>query len=543
MSTIKIISVLCMTYPLISFGNNCASLIGTHTPPSGAVSLQVVASEFVSAATPLLSTGFPSGVDHCRVNLEVDVDPNDAGVVEGLLRLPVSTWNQKLYTFGQFGYGYEPFILDFFTQIYDFGLTGALGPLQRGYATLTSGPGHRVDPLAAEGAWGLDVPPSPGIDNEREKLFIGLATHYATAASKTIANAYYSQPPSQSIYFGCSTGGMQGMYLAANHPNDYDGMIVVTPDPKWTSYVWRSLKTQKNILQYGPLSAAQSAMVASVALSKCDGIDGIIDGVVQDAAACRYPHFVPIRDLPNCDTNPGPDCFTDDNFKMLYSILHGPLIYGGYQGLPPTTAALPDILGFHINGWEPVIMGPLGFDEATLFTRYFMLDDPQLDVAGYLLNTSNFKLLIKTYKTFSDWDTNVNGIKDFKNAGGKVIFYSGGVDVYYSIKNMRKEYAEIVSANGGLANTRDFARFYEIPGLAHCYGGPGPSQGDWLTEIENWVDSGTPPEAVRTVSTEALLGNVKTGLACPTPEKAQIIDPNGDIFDSNNYQCVDPENE
>jgi feruloyl esterase len=49
---------------------------------------------------------------------------------------------------------------------------------------------------------------------------------------------------------------------------------------------------------------------------------------------------------------------------------------------------------------------------------------------------------------------------------------------------------------GGTAARDRFMRLYMMPGVAHCEGGSGPDQVDWLTALENWVERGQAPEQV-----------------------------------------------
>ncbi len=42
-------------------------------------------------------------------------------------------------------------------------------------------------------------------------------------------------------------------------------------------------------------------------------------------------------------------------------------------------------------------------------------------------------------------------------------------------------------------SARRDVRLFMMPGVLHCYEGPGPSVVDWLDVIENWHDSGQAP--------------------------------------------------
>jgi feruloyl esterase len=42
----------------------------------------------------------------------------------------------------------------------------------------------------------------------------------------------------------------------------------------------------------------------------------------------------------------------------------------------------------------------------------------------------------------------------------------------------------------------DDVRLFLMPGVEHCFGGPGPSWVNFLDEIDNWVETGNAPDQV-----------------------------------------------
>ena len=42
----------------------------------------------------------------------------------------------------------------------------------------------------------------------------------------------------------------------------------------------------------------------------------------------------------------------------------------------------------------------------------------------------------------------------------------------------------------------DFARYFPVPGMNHCSGGPAADQFDLLTPLVRWVEEGVAPQAV-----------------------------------------------
>jgi feruloyl esterase len=47
---------------------------------------------------------------------------------------------------------------------------------------------------------------------------------------------------------------------------------------------------------------------------------------------------------------------------------------------------------------------------------------------------------------------------------------------------------------GGRGSTREFIRFFMLPGMGHCGGGAGANDFDYLSYLEEWVEHGHAPE-------------------------------------------------
>ena len=88
-------------------------------------------------------------------------------------------------------------------------------------------------------------------------------------------------------------------------------------------------------------------------------------------------------------------------------------------------------------------------------------------------------------------ETNLSALKTH---GAKLLVYHGTGDPVFSFDDTRDWYARVAQTNGGDAS--DFARFYPVPGMNHCSGGPAADQFDLLTPLVAWVEQGQAPGAV-----------------------------------------------
>jgi feruloyl esterase len=84
-------------------------------------------------------------------------------------------------------------------------------------------------------------------------------------------------------------------------------------------------------------------------------------------------------------------------------------------------------------------------------------------------------------------DANDPNLAAFRAHGGKLIQYHGwndpGIPPGYSLAYRDR----LVAAMG---NVDDFYRLYMVPGMLHCGGGDAPTDIDWQSAIEAWVESG-----------------------------------------------------
>ena len=90
-----------------------------------------------------------------------------------------------------------------------------------------------------------------------------------------------------------------------------------------------------------------------------------------------------------------------------------------------------------------------------------------------------------------------------RQRGAKMMLYHGTSDPIFSSDDTTAWYESLRTANGG--NASDFSRFYRVPGMTHCSGGPTTDQFDMLTPLVAWVEQGQAPEAV--VATARGAGN------------------------------------
>ena len=162
------------------------------------------------------------------------------------------------------------------------------------------------------------------------------AVQVAAVLGKEIASAYYGTEPHHSYYNGCSAGGRQGISAASRYPDLFDGIIAGSPAVDWNHFmgapvIWASyvaVNTSSGI----PMPLWDSLIVPEV-LKQCDGIDGKVDGIINDPSLCSWnPDTLlcgPGGNATTCLTQP-----QIDGLKKLYQPIlgtKGDLLFSAFE--------------------------------------------------------------------------------------------------------------------------------------------------------------------------------------------------------------------
>src|ERR1019366_9765575 len=67
-------------------------------------------------------------------------------------------------------------------------------------------------------------------------------------------------------------------------------------------------------------------------------------------------------------------------------------------------------------------------------------------------------------------------LSTFAASGGKLLFFHGDSDPWFSALDTLDYYKSLGPANGGPDKVAEWSRMFLIPGMRHCAGGPGRAQ-------------------------------------------------------------------
>lgn len=182
--------------------------------------------------------------------------------------------------------------------------------------------------------------------------FASRSIHALSVAGKRIVKAYYTRPHSKSYFIGCSQGGRQGTYSALHWPKDFDGILAGAPVTNlhfvlgWLGLMSRYTGAPAGMSSPSFIPRELWAAVRREILKQCDGVDGVVNGIVDDGEACRFrPEVLACSTLGGEE---GVECLTEPQLeavRKVYSALvggDGEVLFFGYSlGADPLTVFDP----------------------------------------------------------------------------------------------------------------------------------------------------------------------------------------------------------
>jgi hypothetical protein len=454
------------------------------------------------AAGPIVPNGHAVAA-HClvkgKMNPRKGADGQDYAI--GFeMRLP-QAWNGRFYYQANGG-------IDGVVQPAQGALGGGpvTGALAQGFAVISSDAGHTGSQN-----------PRFGAEPQARADYGYRAVGTLTPMAKALIAAAYGKGPDRSYIGGCSNGGRHAMVAAARDGEQFDGYLVGAPGYRlpnaalaqlWAAPQWKALATPDATMAHpfnpsvriadlgSALTAAERQTVARAITERCDALDGARDGIVGDTAACQAA-FNLERDVPSCSAERNGQCLTSAQKRLLGAVFAGGRTPSGqmiYSTFPWDTG----IAAANWAQWKFVNSQVLDPAAGYIFmTPPRSLDPFAVDIEnGYkavFAADANFRESADTVMTPPGKD-NPSNLAPLRARGAKMLVYHGVSDAIFSADDTVAFMQRLDRGLGGRAS--DFARYFPVPGMAHCSGGPATEQFDALTPLVRWVEQGDAPAAI-----------------------------------------------
>ena len=416
---------------------------------------------------------------------------------------------------------------------------------QNGFATTGSNAGHN-------GTSGAAFYQNPDVLAD----YVYRAIHTNAQAGKALTNAFYGREPDRSYFIGCSGGGRQGIKSAEMFPSgEFDGIVAGSPAVDFNDlYSWRArfLTVTGAVNSTNFITADMwTNLIHNEVLKQCDGIDGVMDGIITDPDLCRFdPTTIACSSDPSTAAPDG-SCLNPTQVDIVRTIFspyrypNGTLIYPG---------ANP---GSEILAAKGLYSG-LPFVYSQEWFRYVVLNDPTWDPATFNLSDT---ILTNDLNPFNV-RTYPSDLSAFRDSGSKMISYHGRQDQQISSFNTERFYRHLQQGMSATPSELDeFWRFFRIPGMYHCSTGPGawvfgetggpaaagiPFEADRnvLAAIVAWVENGTAPDTItgtKFVNDTVALGVDYMRAHCRYPLRSTYV--GGDPKDVASWVCQDDSDE
>jgi len=492
----------------------CGSLATLRLPDTAITTAQLVLTgKFAVPGGPV----FDNLPAFCRV--AATLTPTSDSNIKIEVWMPYSGWNGRYMGTGNGGIG---------------GLIvyGSLaGFLSANYAVANTDMG--TSPAATDPLGGRVLTDHP----EQQIDFATRSTNLMTVRAKEIIRAFYDERPRYSYFFGCSTGGGQGVHEALQFPGDYDGIVAGSPGINGTH------NTAANVWDYqafiGPanITAAQATAITAAVVKQCAGKDGGLssDNFLTDPRDC---HWDPAALRCTGGATDAATCLTAPQVAAMRKFYEGPInprtgkrIYAGrtrgsesYSGYPAALATLATTDGSS-NYW---VFGN-DFDWLTFDFDHDM--DTIDDALAARLNA------------------NTADLEEFKSHGGKLLLFHGFADPVIPTLSTIDYYERLITSQTqgrrhdeeerktALHRTQEFARLFLRVGVAHCGGGAGPDTLDEVSPLVQWVEQGIAPEQI-------IASKIANGVTaferplCPYPALPRYSGV-GDPTKASSFACVD----
>jgi hypothetical protein len=483
----------------------CATLIGLAITP-GEIGLPTSGGKVTAAALVAadMSKGRP---EHCLVSGEIAPADATAPDIDFHVALPTD-WNGKAVMFG--GGGLDGVIPDVAGGPQ--AAEGVKTPLSRGYAVFGSDGGHQTqgaDFANSDEAWGN---------------YLGDALKKTRDASLTVIRRAYGAAPIRAYFLGGSKGGAEALAVAARWPADWDGVVSLYPARNPIAVTFGLLALNRAIAAPETFpSLAHRALVYRAALERCDGLDGVKDGVISDVKDCRKafdPMTATLDGAPLlCPAGAAPDAPCIPRAELTAMAAVGapfalPFAVGGETEFPGFNVFTSDtggpggsparitanLLAFGlVPPTSPYHQGmPISFGLVDPFIRQAILKDPAADAIKFDIThpPAAAAARLQALARHGDADLDLSG---FARKGGKLILLQGTEDFLITPRGTEAYYEQVRARLGDAALNR-MLRFYEVPGFGHSTSAVFGVSWDGLGVMERWVEQGVDPAERETVT-------------------------------------------
>src|SRR5437667_1634393 len=358
--------------------------------------------------------------------------------------------------------------------------------------------------------------------------FLRESIHQQYKWALALTEVYYGRPATRNYWDGCSTGGREGLSLALNFGQDFDGFLTGAPANFHTrlqvATVW-PFWVQKELTGTATLTQQKMNAANASAVAACDEQDGLKDAIVSDSRTCKFDAANNICGRPGAPTTDAQGrvlCLTEAEAQAVNRIWDGPRNDRGQRiWFPFGRGANAGVTN------SPPFGGPCGSLGIFCWSHRDMTYDFRAQPLSEFDNETELATnVVAPYSDIMSVD-----LDKARERGAKILMWHGGADQLIPWRQSVHYYDKAAVRYKGYENLSSWFRFFLAPGVTHCGGGAGPQPQALFDVMVNWVESGNAPDSIP--STNAALGSRPM---CPYPQVA-IYNGSGDTKAFASWHC------
>ncbi|KAL4779613.1 tannase and feruloyl esterase-domain-containing protein [Aspergillus varians] len=372
------------------------------------------------------------------------------------------TWNGRMMGVGGGG---------FHCGLYPENMMAMLGAVGEGYAAVSTDCGHTM--LQELSDWLLEYPGKVNLHLLED--FASTALNDAAVLGKSVAESFDGKLPSYSYLSGCSQVRHESTRLVS-------AIVYLT----------------------------------NTVVRRCDGLDGVRDGIVSNIDACNMNAFDLIGTHVPCGEKKA--MLSESAAIVATAAWQGPVHRSGmhlWTGVDIVSNLTSD---FSSQCSPSGTCTGLPVEYSSDWIRLAVRKNPSfdLDAVTYDEFTRIFHDSMKEYNSI----VGMNGpdLSEFRRRGGKILAYHG---------------LEAVAMRD--PHVRSFYRLFEAPGLGHCWSPSGLYPSTIFDDMVAWVEKGRVPRSLP-ASFADKDGAKNERILCPYPEKA-VYNRHGDTKSRGSSFC------
>jgi hypothetical protein len=304
------------------------------------------------------------------------------------------------------------------------------------------------------------------------------------------------------------------MIMSQRYPLYFDGIVAGDPAIR-TGHSNLGLEYFSTTL-FGitpRLSETDKKLIVDSIVNTCDEKDGLKDGMIFNTRACNFNPASLV-----CTGSKTDSCLTTQQAAAVQKAFAGPKDSRGNSIYPafPFDAGIMDPAG---------ITGILRSEGRSPVNAPTSSADFDAEKAAWNLSADATARL---------GDSTWTNLATFFGHNGKLIFYHGMSDPWFSPLDTVGYYEKMSKENGGIDKVRDWSRLFLVPGMGHCSGGATTVDGfDMLSAIVDWVENKKAPDQI---TAKSRTSPVRSRPLCSYPAHAEYAG-SGDPQDARNFSC------